>query len=80
MRPLEYMKAKTTGQITRDHSIKEDMAGNIPVYSLVGGKWTSYRAFGEQVADKIMGILGKTRRADTLKTPIGGGREYPLLG
>ena len=80
VRPLEYMKAKTTGQITRDHSIKEDMAGNIPVYSLVGGKWTSYRAFGEQVADKIMGILGKTRRADTLKTPIGGGREYPLLG
>lgn len=80
VRPLEYMKAKTTGQITRDHSIKEDMAGNIPVYSLVGGKWTSYRAFGEQVADKIMGILGKTRRADTLKIPIGGGREYPLLG
>lgn len=80
VRPLEYMKAKTTGQITRDHSIKEDVAGNIPVYSLVGGKWTSYRAFGEQVADKIMGILGKTRRADTLKTPIGGGREYPLLG
>ncbi len=80
VRPLEYMKAKTTGQITRDHSIKEDMAGNIPVYSLVGGKWTSYRAFGEQVADKIMGILGKTRRADTLKTPIGGGKDYPLVG
>ncbi|MCG2783590.1 MAG: glycerol-3-phosphate dehydrogenase/oxidase [Anaerolineae bacterium] len=80
VRPLEYMKAKTTGQITRDHSVKEDMAGNIPVYSLVGGKWTSYRAFGEQVADKIMAILGKTRRADTLKTPIGGGKDYPLLG
>jgi glycerol-3-phosphate dehydrogenase len=80
VRPLEYMKAKTTGQITRDHSVKEDKAGNIPVYSLVGGKWTSYRAFGEQVADKIMGILGKTRKADTLKTPIGGGREYPALG
>ncbi|PKN92248.1 MAG: FAD-dependent oxidoreductase [Chloroflexi bacterium HGW-Chloroflexi-6] len=79
VRPLEYMKAKTTGQITRDHSVKEDMAGNIPVYSLVGGKWTSYRAFGEQVADKIMGILGKTRRADTLKTPIGGGKDYPVV-
>lgn len=80
VRPLEYMKAKTTGQITRDHSIKEDMAGQIPTYSLVGGKWTSYRAFGEQVADKVMSFLGKTRKADTLKTPIGGGKDYPVVG
>lgn len=78
-RPLEYMQAKTTGQITRDHSIKEDKAGRIPVLSLVGGKWTSYRAFGEQVADKVLAFLGKSRRADTLKTPIGGGAEYPAV-
>lgn len=80
VRPLEYMQAKTTGQITRDHSIKEDKAGNIPVLSLVGGKWTSYRAFGEQVADKVLAFLGKTRKADTLKTPIGGGGGYPQVG
>lgn len=80
VRPLEYMQAKTTGQITRDHSVKEDKAGNIPVYSLVGGKWTSYRAFGEQVADKVLTILGKARKADTLKAPIGGGRDYPMVG
>jgi len=79
VRPLEYMQAKTTGQITRDHSIKEDKAGNIPVLSLVGGKWTSYRAFGEQVADKVLAFLGKSRRADTLKMPIGGGAEYPAI-
>jgi len=80
VRPLEYMKAKTTGQITRDHCIKEDRAGDIPTYALVGGKWTSYRAFGEQVADKVLGVLGKSRRADTLKSAIGGGKEYPLVG
>lgn len=80
VRPLEYMEAKTTGQITRDHSIKEDKAGHIPVYSLVGGKWTSYRAFGEQVADKVLGILGKSRNADTLKAAIGGGMDYPVVG
>jgi glycerol-3-phosphate dehydrogenase len=79
VRPLEYMQAKTTGQITRDHSVKEDKAGNIPVLSLVGGKWTSYRAFGEQVADKVMAFLGVSRKTDTLKTPIGGGAEYPLV-
>lgn len=80
VRPLEYMQAKTTGQITRDHSLKEDKAGEIPVFSLVGGKWTSYRAFSEQVTDKILGLLGKTRKADTKKIPIGGGKDYPMVG
>lgn len=80
VRPLEYMQAKTTGQITRDHSLKEDKAGNLPVYSLVGGKWTSYRAFGEQVADKALALLGKTRKANTLQMAVGGGRDYPLVG
>ncbi len=80
VRPLEYMKAKTTGQITRDHSIKEDLVGGIPVYSLVGGKWTSFRAFGEQVADKTLAFLGKTRQADTKSTQIGGGKAYPRVG
>jgi glycerol-3-phosphate dehydrogenase len=79
VRPLEYMKAKTTGQITRDHSVKEDKAGEIPVFSLVGGKWTSYRAFSEQVTDKLLGLLGKTRKADTKKIAIGGGKDYPTV-
>ncbi len=79
VRPLEYMHAKTTGQITRDHSIKEDSFGSIPVYSLVGGKWTSFRAFGEQVTDKTLALLGKTRKADTKSLPIGGGKDYPVV-
>ncbi len=80
VRPLEYMKAKTTGQITRDHSIKEDRFGDIPVYSLVGGKWTSYRAFSEQVTDKVLTLFGVRRKADTRKIAIGGGKDYPLVG
>ena len=77
VRPLEYVKAKTTGQITRDHSIKEDTFNGIPVYSLVGGKWTSYRAFGEQVTDKVLALFGAKRKSDTKKIPLGGGRDYP---
>lgn len=80
VRPLEHQKAKTAGQITRDHSIKVDTTGSIPVYSLVGGKWTSYRAFSEQVTDKTLAYLGKPRAADTLQRPIGGGRDYPADG
>ncbi len=80
VRPLEYMKAKTTGQITRDHSIKEDQFGEIPVYSLVGGKWTSYRAFSEQVTDKVLALFGQARKADTKNLPVGGGKDYPRGG
>ncbi len=79
VRPLEYSDSKTTGQITRDHSIKEDKLGDIPVYSLVGGKWTSYRAFSEQVTDNVLAFFGKTRNADTKQLPIGGGRDYASL-
>lgn len=77
VRPLEYMKAKTTGQISRDHTIKEDMIDGVPVYSLVGGKWTSYRAFSEQVASKSMQYLGGTHSKSTDMLGIGGGKNFP---
>jgi glycerol-3-phosphate dehydrogenase len=72
--------AKTTGQYSRDHHI-EELSGeqaklSFPVYSLVGGKWTSYRAFSEQVTDKVLAFLGKSRQKDTTNLPIGGGRGY----
>ncbi len=78
VRPLEYSKAKTTGQITRDHTIKTDEVAGIPVLSLVGGKWTSFRAFSEQVADRAIAFLGKLRQAGTESLPIRGGKDFPL--
>lgn len=80
VRPLAYSQAKTTGQITRDHILQEDQFDGIQVFSLVGGKWTTYRAFAEQVTDKTLRLLGLPRKADTRSTPIGGGREYPRVG
>jgi glycerol-3-phosphate dehydrogenase len=75
VRPLAYTKAKNAGQITRDHHIQEDKLGNIPVYSLVGGKWTSFRAFSEQVTDRTLAFLGLPRKADTKSLPIGAGKD-----
>jgi glycerol-3-phosphate dehydrogenase len=43
----------------------------------VGGKWTSFRAFSEQVTDKALAFLGLPRKAGTHNLPIGGGRDYP---
>ena len=82
VRPLATSNAKTAGQITRDHEI-EVVSGqwtglNFPVYSLVGGKWTSFRAFSEQVTDKVLGELGLARKKSTSGLGIGGGRGYPL--
>lgn len=77
VRPLEYQEAKTTGQITRDHSIRENNVHNLQIFSLVGGKWTSYRAFGEQITDKVLEQLGITRTANTTEIKIGGGKNYP---
>jgi glycerol-3-phosphate dehydrogenase len=78
VRPLAYTKAKNAGQITRDHHIQEDKLGNIPVYSLVGGKWTSFRAFSEQVTDRALAFLDRPRKADTKTLPIGGKDAAPI--
>jgi glycerol-3-phosphate dehydrogenase len=75
VRPLAYTKAKMAGQITRDHHIQEDKLGELPVYSLVGGKWTSFRAFSEQVTDRALAYLNLPRKANTRSLPIGAGKE-----
>jgi glycerol-3-phosphate dehydrogenase len=81
VRPLPRSSASTTSQISRDHSI-EVVSGDwtnltFPVFSLVGGKWTSFRAFAEQVTDKVLAHLKLPRQKDTRALPIGGGRGYP---
>jgi glycerol-3-phosphate dehydrogenase len=79
VRPLAYTEARLAGQITRDHHIQEDTLGDIPVYSLVGGKWTSFRAFSEQVTDRALSFLGLPRRSDTRTLPIGPGKGVSPL-
>ena len=81
VRPLGSSGAgRTTGQYSRDHHIEvlsgEQTKLSFPVYSLVGGKWTSFRAFSEQVTDKVLAFLAKSRLKSTSDLPIGGGRGY----
>jgi glycerol-3-phosphate dehydrogenase len=80
VRPLPRSNASTPGEISRDHICAILPAGNgikFPVYSLIGGKWTTFRAFGEQVADKILHELGRPRLQRSADLPIGGGRNFP---
>jgi len=81
VRPLPRSTTNAVSQVSHDRSI-EVLSGDwtnlrFPVYSLVGGQWTSFRAFSEQVTDKALAYLGLTRQKDTRALPIGGGRGYP---
>jgi len=80
VRPLPSMETSTTGQISRDHSIQvvePDDQIHFPVFSLIGGKWTTFRAFAEQVTDAVLEWMRISRKADTKTMPIGGGKNYP---
>lgn len=80
IRPLPASDGTAAGLISRDHSapvIEPSDARDWPVISLVGGKWTTFRGFAEEVADTVLSRLGRARRVSTRDLPIGGGRDYP---
>lgn len=79
VRPLPRSQGLDPGAVSRDHSIATDtLPGTaVPVYSLIGGKWTTFRGFAEEAADKVLAALGRTRRASTALRPIGGGKDFP---
>lgn len=80
VRPLPFADVKDTVNISRDHSIRrhDPRPGRpFPVLSLVGGKWTTFRAFAEQVTDKVLAELGRPRRVSTTDLAIGGGTAFP---
>jgi glycerol-3-phosphate dehydrogenase len=79
VRPLPRANGKDIGDVSRDHSIGRDRLPdtNVPVLSLIGGKWTTFRAFSEQTCDAVLSLLGKPRKVSTVDLPIGGGRGYP---
>jgi len=82
VRPLPRSDALTPGQISRDHSfpvLAPSNGINFPIYSLVGGKWTTFRALAEQVADEILRVLRRPRIRDSAEIPIGGGKGYPRM-
>jgi glycerol-3-phosphate dehydrogenase len=81
IRPLPASNASVPGLISRDHSApvaEPEGARPFPIISLVGGKWTTFRGFAEEVADTIIRRLQRSRKATTQMMPIGGGKNFPL--
>ena len=81
VRPLPRDDAEHPGFVSRDYRIERrdrEIAGtNVPVLSLVGGKWTTFRALSEHMTDDVLTILGHKRKISTAKLPIGGGADFP---
>lgn len=80
VRPLPASDAKVNGQISRNHSLvllPPDAAHAYSVLCLVGGKWTTFRQFGEEAADRVLRLVGEKRRQSSGEMPIGGGRDFP---
>lgn len=78
VRPLPYVPEGKTGAITRDHAIdSRTTPDGIPIDTLIGGKLTTCRAFGELAADRVLQRLGRQRVADTRSRPVPGGADYP---
>lgn len=79
VRPLPASDASDPGDVSRDHSIaiRKLPGTNIEVMSLIGGKWTTFRGFSQEVADLILARMGKPRIRDTVDLKIGGGAKFP---
>ncbi|MBO9100572.1 glycerol-3-phosphate dehydrogenase/oxidase (plasmid) [Rhizobium sp. B230/85] len=80
IRPLPASNASIPGLISRDHSApvaEPDKARPFPIISLIGGKWTTFRGFAEEVTDTILKRMGASRKTTTRAMPIGGGKDFP---
>lgn len=78
VRPLGASGDISPGVISRDYRIvRTSQENEVPVLSLVGGKWTTFRALGEHLSSDVLKVLGMPRVVSTEKLPIGGGKGFP---
>jgi len=75
IRPLLKSAHDFTGRITRGHYVRR-VDGEVPTFCMIGGKWTTFRAFAADTTDEVLAELGRERTATTDQLGIGGGRGF----
>ncbi|CAN5308298.1 glycerol-3-phosphate dehydrogenase/oxidase [soil metagenome] len=81
IRPLPRHDDTAPGFVSRDYRIERAVfAGDktTPVLSLVGGKWTTWRALSEHLTDETLALLRRSRTVSTDNLQIGGGVGFPV--
>lgn len=81
VRPLPRHDDTQPGFVSRDYRIekRQEKVGDrqVTTLSLVGGKWTTFRALSEHLADDTLAALGAPRKTSTAGVAIGGGKDFP---
>lgn len=83
VRPLPRHDATQPGFVSRDYRIERRETGQdgngkgAVVLSLVGGKWTTFRALAEHMTNDVLGEIGMERKVSTAQLAIGGGAGFP---
>ena len=79
VRPLPGHGDVAPGFVSRDYRIEAAPLGegDTTVLSLVGGKWTTFRASAETLADRVLEVIARPRRRSTKGLAIGGGKGFP---
>jgi glycerol-3-phosphate dehydrogenase len=77
IRPLPYAPGEAESSVTRRHIVRVHAATGGPrgLFSIVGGKLTTYRELAEQTVDLVLAELGRPVVASrTATAPLPGGR------
>lgn len=79
IRPLPRQDVAAPGFVSRDYRIDESVlvGTSKKLFSVVGGKWTTFRALGEHVSGDILSVLERPRVINTTSLEIGGGKNFP---
>jgi glycerol-3-phosphate dehydrogenase len=78
LRPLVSSgKSGETKSLARDHEVELDHASGL--ISIMGGKWTTFRAMAEDTLDATQKFLGNAgRKCSTLNHPLLGSADYTV--
>jgi glycerol-3-phosphate dehydrogenase len=75
LRPLVRSgKSSDTKHLARDHVVECDPESGL--ISILGGKWTTYRAMAEDTLDAAQKYLGGGGQCSTLEHPLAGSQNY----
>jgi glycerol-3-phosphate dehydrogenase len=76
VRPLVRSDNADLTSRSRGHALFRHQPGGLPVITIIGGKWTTFRLMAEDAADAVLETLGKSRSTSTQDLPVGGGRDF----
>jgi glycerol-3-phosphate dehydrogenase len=80
IRPLPQHDDEAPGFVSRDYRIEKTAIAERPgatLLSLVGGKWTTFRALAEHLSKEVLTLVAKPRTVSTVGLAIGGGAGFP---